>query len=215
MESAFSGALHRPGLCLIETLAWDGARAPRGAAHAARMAGAARRLGFPFAKAGFDAALAGAAPKGAPARLRITLDAAGAFRAEAQPLPPPLALWRLTLSPQRLSSTDPWLSVKSSQRPLYDAARAALPPGVDEVIFANERGEICEGTITTLFFDRGAGLCTPPLSCGLLPGVLRAALLAEGAREEVLRLADLPRVRLFAGNALRGLAPAVLLHAPA
>lgn len=212
MESAFSGALHRPGLCLIETLAWEGGRAPRGAAHAARMAGAARRLGFPFTEAGFEAALTGAAPQGAPARLRITLDAAGAFRAEAQPLPPPLTLWRLALAPARLSSTDPWLSVKSSQRPLYDAARAALPPGVDEVIFANERGEVCEGTITNLFFDRGAGLCTPPLSCGLLPGVLRAALLAEGAREEVLPLEDLPRVQLFIGNALRGLSPAALVQ---
>ena len=214
MESAFSGALHRPGLCLIETLAWDGARAPRAAAHEARMEGAARRLGFPFARAGFEGALAAAAPPGRAARLRLTLDAAGAFRAEAQPLPPPLPLWRLALSPQRLRAGDPWLSVKSSHRPLYDAARAALPQGVDEVIFANERGEVCEGTITNLFFDRGAGLCTPPRSCGLLPGILRAALVAEGAREEVLPLADLPKVQLFIGNALRGLAPALLVQTP-
>ena len=39
---------------------------------------------------------------------------------------------------------------------------------------ANERGEICEGTITNIFADFGDGvLMTPRLDCGLLPGVLR------------------------------------------
>ena len=48
---------------------------------------------------------------------------------------------------------------------------------------------------------------TPPLSCGLLPGVLRAEL---GCPEEVLRAEDLPKTRLWVGNALRGLIPAVV-----
>jgi 4-amino-4-deoxychorismate lyase len=47
---------------------------------------------------------------------------------------------------------------------------------------------------------------TPPLSCGLLPGVLRAEL---ACAEEILRAEDLPQVRLWVGNALRGLIPAV------
>jgi branched-subunit amino acid aminotransferase/4-amino-4-deoxychorismate lyase len=42
------------------------------------------------------------------------------------------------------------------------------------VILANERGELCEGTITSLFLDDGSGILkTPPLACGLLAGVLR------------------------------------------
>ena len=85
-------------------------------------------------------------------------------------------------------------------------ARAALPAGLDEVVFLNERGEVCDGTITTVFFDRGAGMRTPPLACGLLPGVLRAELAVP---EEVLLAGDLPKVRLWVGNALRGLIPAV------
>jgi 4-amino-4-deoxychorismate lyase len=86
-----------------------------------------------------------------------------------------------------------------------------LPAGVDEAIFANRRGEICEGTISNLFFDMGSGLRTPPLACGLLPGVLRAELLETGrAREAVLTLADLGSARLWCGNALRGLIPARL-----
>jgi 4-amino-4-deoxychorismate lyase len=47
---------------------------------------------------------------------------------------------------------------------------------------------------------------TPPLSSGLLPGVLRAELACP---QEVLMARDLPRVRLWVGNALRGLIPAV------
>ncbi len=77
---------------------------------------------------------------------------------------------------------------------------------MDEVVFLNERGEVCDGTITTLFFDRGAGLRTPPLRCGLLPGVLRAQV---NCPEEVLMAAELPAVRLWVGNALRGLCKAV------
>ena len=62
-----------------------------------------------------------------------------------------------------------------------------------------------DGTITTVFFDRGQGLRTPPLTSGLLPGVLRAEI---GCPEEVLLAQDLPQVRLWVGNAVRGLIPA-------
>ena len=66
------------------------------------------------------------------------------------------------------------------------------------------------GTITTVFFDAGQGLRTPPLRCGLLPGVLREEMLDTGlAQEAVLLAADLPRVRLWVGNSLRGMGPAV------
>jgi len=127
-----------------------------------------------------------------------------------QPLPASPPEWRLGLADARLQSSDPWLRLKTTRRAVYDAARATMPGGFDELLLANERGEVCDGTITTLFFDRGGGLRTPPLSSGLLAGVLRAELLAEGrCREEVLPVEDLPRVRLWIGNALRGLMPAV------
>jgi 4-amino-4-deoxychorismate lyase len=112
----------------------------------------------------------------------------------------------LALAGARLRSDDPWLAVKSTNRVVYDTARAALPEGVEEVVFLNERGEVCDGSITTVFFDRGQGMRTPPLSSGLLPGVLRAEL---GCPEEVLLAQDLPHVRLWVGNALRGLIGAV------
>jgi len=131
------------------------------------------------------------------------------------PLPPAATQWRVGLAQARLDAGDPWLTVKSSRRAAYDAARAALPAGLDEVLFLNGEGQVCDGTITTVFFDAGQGLCTPPLTSGLLPGVLRAEMLESGkAREALLRADALPRVRLWVGNALRGLIPAVWMGEP-
>jgi 4-amino-4-deoxychorismate lyase len=107
------------------------------------------------------------------------------------------------------------LRVKTTARRAYDAARAALPAGVDEAVFLNERGEVCEGAITTVFANLGEGLITPRLACGLLPGILRAEMLTLGrAREGLLGVDDLVRAQLFVGNALRGLIPARLAAEP-
>ncbi|MBK8439923.1 MAG: aminotransferase class IV [Rhodobacter sp.] len=199
VESALREGGRQPGLRLIETLFWDGIAAPRWPLHRARLMRSAALLGWGCPEL---------SPNGPahPARLRLTLDRAGAALWEVQPLPPARAAWRLGLAAVRLDSTDPWLSVKSTNRAAYDLARARLPEGLDEAIFLNERGEVCDGTITTVFFDRGQGMRTPPLTAGLLPGVLRAELAFP---EEVLRAGDLPKVRLWVGNSLRGLIPAV------
>ena len=200
MESALRHAADEPGLKLIETMLWDGAAVPRLHLHLARLTAGAAALGWAVP----EVTVSG--PAGKPARLRLTLDAAGALMVEVGPMPPERTLWRVGLAGERLESGDPWLRVKSTRRAAYDRARASLPPGLDEVVFLNERGEVCDGTITTVFFDRGDGMRTPPLACGLLPGVLRADL---GCTPEVLLGDDLPKVRLWLGNALRGLTPAV------
>lgn len=190
---------------LIETALWDGVGFPRLALHLARLAAGAEALGFACDPEAVRATLLNAVGD-APLRVRLTLGAVGDCEVTVAALPPAKAEWRLGLAEARLASDDPWLRVKSTRRGAYDAARAALPAGLDEVVFCNERGEVCDGTITTVFFDRGAGMRTPPLTCGLLPGVLRAELAVP---EEVLLARDLPQVRLWVGNALRGLIPAV------
>jgi 4-amino-4-deoxychorismate lyase len=201
VESALREGGREPGLKLIETVLWDGAKAPRWALHRDRLRRSAELLGWECPEV---------APDGPdhPARLRMTLDQFGTVDWTVADLPPAKAEWRVGLAAERLWSDDPWLGVKSTRRGIYDRARATLPEGLDEVIFLNERGEVCDGSITSVFFDRGQGMRTPPLSSGLLPGVLRAEL---GCPEEVLRPDDLPHVRLWVGNALRGLVPAVFI----
>ena len=184
---------------MIETLLWDGAGVPRWPLHLARLRRSAGLLGWECPEV---------APEGPdhPARLRLTLDGQGRVEWTVAPLPGVKVDWRVGLAEERLRSDDPWLQVKSTRREVYDRARASLTEGLDEVLFLNERGEVCDGTITTVFFDRGQGMRTPPLSSGLLPGVLRAEL---GCAEEVLSAEDLSKVRLWVGNALRGLIPAM------
>ncbi len=205
MESALLAGAGEPGLKLIETLGWDGAAFARLGLHLARLARSAAALGWRCDLAKVEAALRDAAPVGA-ARMRLTLDARGAVEVQAAALPGAKPEWRVGLARARLMSADPWLSVKSTRRAVYDAARAELATGLDEVIFLNERGEVCDGTITSVFFDQGQGMRTPPLSCGLLPGVLRAELALPA---QVLMGDDLAKVRLWVGNSLRGLMPAV------
>ena len=209
MESPLRAKAGAPDLKLIETLRWDGAVFARLDLHLARLESSATALGWACGDAW--AALQAAAPMN-PARVRLTLDGHGRFEITSSKLPAGPSRWRLGLAAQRLRAQDAWLTVKSTNRAAYDHARATLPTGLDEVIFQNEQGDICDGTITTVFFDRGAGLRTPPLTCGVLPGVLRADLLAAGAaHEEVLHVSDLGHVQLWVGNSLRGLFPALFI----
>ena len=75
-------------------------------------------------------------------------------------------------------------------------------------MFVRDDGLVTEGSFSNVFVERDGILLTPPASLGLLPGVLRQSLLAEGrAREAELTLADLAQGVLL-GNATRGLTSA-------
>ena len=208
---------------LIETLRWTAAGGfYLLAEHGARLEHSAAELGFRFAAADMRRTLDGVV-KNANAdvlRVRLTLARDGAFTASAAPitLPGADAVWGVAMAPTRFDSADPLLRHKTTRRALYEDALAAAQShhGADEVLFCNERDELCEGARSNLFVADGERLLTPPLACGLLPGVLRAHLLADGrAREAVLRRADLATRRgFFMGNSVRGLVAATLL-APA
>jgi para-aminobenzoate synthetase/4-amino-4-deoxychorismate lyase len=123
----------------------------------------------------------------------------------------PMTKLRFIIAPLRKDSSNPLLFHKTTQRAIYDLPReqAARDHGVDEVVFLNERGELTEGSFTNIFVERDGRLLTPALSCGLLPGTLRAELIAEGrASEAVLTVADLNSAKIFLGNSVRGLVPA-------
>jgi len=196
-------------LKVIETMRWDRGRGfTRLDRHLSRCAATCEQFGIPFDAEAVRAAMDRAAT-GAQMRVRLTIDLNGHIEVSAVEFPgkPPAAPWRVGLSDHRLRADDPWLRVKTTERDLYDRTRRDLPAHLDEIIFANERGEICEGTITNLFFDFGDGLITPPVGCGVLPGVLRAELLASGqCREGVIALDDLCKAEaIWAGNSVRGL----------
>ncbi len=204
-------------LSLIETLRWEPETGfVRLERHLARLAHSADALGLPGAGKAGKALAAAHAGSETPLRIRLELFADGRIEVQTAAFTPlaPDATWRLKIAETRLASSDPLLRHKTSRRALYAAARAEFPASeADEVILLNERGELCEGTITSLFLDDGSGILkTPPLAAGLLAGVLRAELLESGkAVEAVLRLDDLSRGEIFVGNSLRGLIAAALV----
>lgn len=88
--------------------------------------------------------------------------------------------------------------------------RKAKTRGMDEPVFLNEWGEICEGAVSNIFFAEGNGhIVTPKLSCGLLPGVIRRVLLESGMAEEaVIRPEDIYTYQeAFLTNSLMGIMP--------
>ncbi|TPN82709.1 hypothetical protein FJ987_10755 [Mesorhizobium sp. CU2] len=206
------------GFELIETMRWEpGSGFLRFDRHLARLYSSAAELGFACDPERIGEALSSATGgHGLALRTRLALQRNGEATAAAEPYEPLAAdkVWRLRLARTKLDSQDMLLRHKTSRRQLYTHARSEyLVTQADEVILANERGELCEGTITNLFADFGDGiLATPRLDCGLLPGILRGALLDEGrAVEAIYSFEDLKSAKaIFVGNSLRGLIPARL-----
>ncbi len=204
---------------LIETLLWtkDGGfdLLPE---HLARLAASSNTLGFIYDEARVRAALSALveAPAGARLRARLVLARDGAIETSATPIDAtaPETVWRVTPAQTRFDSASPLLRHKTTRRALYEdtLAEATKACGADEVIFLNERDDVCESARCNVFVPRGDHLLTPPLASGLLPGTLRASLLAQGrAKEAVLRLDDLDGA-FYLGNSVRGLVRATLMR---
>ncbi|MCH9808103.1 MAG: aminodeoxychorismate synthase component I [Alphaproteobacteria bacterium] len=125
---------------------------------------------------------------------------------------------RFVVSPSRLNSADRFLYHKTTRRELYDSEWKTYNEdfGADEVVYLNELGELAEGSRTSIFIERDGVLVTPRLSAGLLPGTLRAELLASGrAVEGRLALVDLMSAEVcYLGNSVRGLVRAEALEVP-
>ena len=185
------------------------------ALHLARMAQSARYFGMPFeparAAVALDQACAGLAA-GALYRLRLALGQNGLFTVQTAPLAPidePVGLL-VSLDPNEATEADAlFLRHKTSIRTRYDAAwRAAERQGGFDTLFFNQRGELTEGGRSNVFVRVDGRWLTPPLRCGVLPGIMRAVLLgapAWNASEAVITramLADADDIMVC--NALRG-----------
>jgi len=196
---------------LIETMLWDGTYQflPM---HLDRLESSAAYFSFPFCRADVSSQLqehAGLFAAGSRYRVRLLLNAEGKVVVTSTTQTVHQKTARIRLSSKRTSSPDVFLRHKTTHRDLYEQEyQAAQRDGFDEVIFLNERGEVTEGAISNIFVHREGKLLTPPLSSGVLPGILRRHLLETDAtaQESVLKVHDLESAdAIFIGNAVRGL----------
>lgn len=200
-----------PGFELIETLRLEDGVYPLLPLHLERLGRSASCLGFALDAAGVAAALAEVAVHHARGvfRVRLSLAHCGSVALRATPLALPQRAWRFALAYAPLPDDDFLRAHKTTVRGRYDQALAGLPDDVFDVVFFNRRGEVCEGARSNVFVVRDGRWLTPPLACGLLPGVMRRHLLDSGrAVEQVLTRDDLfAASEVYLVNALRGLVP--------
>ncbi len=198
---------------LIETMRIEAdGSIPRKFRHLQRLQASASRFGFVLDCAALETRLSSLRP-GTARRLRLLLARDGAISLQLSAIPPtPAGSVAVALVPLPVPPDDWRLHHKSGDRDFYDEARRAS--ATFEALFVRADGLLTEGSFTSLFVERDGKLLTPPAALGLLPGVLRAELLASGrAQESELRRADLAAGFLI-GNSLRGLIPAHLVQKP-
>ena len=144
-------------------------------------------------------------------KVRLLLAADGSVEISSELLPECADALRVAISAIKINSHDPMRYHKTTRRELLDSARTSCPD-CDEALLLNEHGELTEGSYHTLVVKLDGEMVTPPLSSGLLPGVLREELLErDEIAERILCPADLERAEeLWLINSVRGWRRAIL-----
>lgn len=198
---------------LLETMAFDPLEGmPLLEFHLARIKASADALGFTFDRHGARNELQAATFRlRNKSRVRMLASRTGALAIEVRDYRTwPESIMRVEITRCPLPSSDWRLAHKTTDRAHYREALAA--GGTYEVLMTDEAGYLTEGCFSNIFVERGDRLVTPPLSRGLLPGVLRASLIELGeAVEGDLRPYDLEK-GFFIGNASRGMVSATLVR---
>jgi len=141
-------------------------------------------------------------------RVRLLLSADGELSITVAPLDPLPSEQRIALSRIRLPSDNKWLQHKTTFRPWYEHAMDWLSehPQFFDLIYLNEKSQLCEGSRSNIYLKCDDQWLTPPLPSGLLGGVQRLELLQQGrVKEATLSHADLLAANQWRlSNALRG-----------
>ncbi|WP_329605187.1 aminodeoxychorismate synthase component I [Undibacterium hunanense] len=142
-------------------------------------------------------------------RLRLAIDARLGIKLSSGVLSPLPARPTVMLATTTTRGDDLFLRHKSSVRQQYDAAwQAAEQQGAFDMLFFNENARLTEGGRSSVLLKKNGVWLTPPVSDGVLPGIMRAVLLDDpefGLRESSLVLDDLLNAeKIMLCNALRG-----------
>lgn len=93
--------------------------------------------------------------------------------------------------------------------PRLDFSKYLKPNDIyDEVIWLNERSEICEGSFTNIFLqDHDGNWFTPSLETNILPGIMRSNLIQKlNAKEQKIKLEELKSFqKTYLSNSMIGL----------
>lgn len=201
------------GFRLIETIRLENRVFTLLDRHVARLAASADYFGFICDQEKIRRALSDHAANTVGLRkVRLLVSADGGIDLESEELAEGVGPLRVGISPTAINSGDCFCYHKTTRRESLDSARTSRTD-CDEVLLVNEHGQLTEGSYHTLVVTLDGRRVTPPLTCGLLPGVLREELLHTGEiAERILYPDDLDRAEeLWLVNSVRGWRSAVLL----
>ena len=152
-------------------------------------------------------------------RVRLALDKGGVVRITQDEIAAAQDIERVAIAFERIDSRNRFLYHKTTNRQFYDRAlRCAAEMGLFDLFFSNQRGEVTEGARSNVIIRKGKEYHTPPVRCGLLPGVFRQHLFNSrnfGLRETVLYPEDLAAAdEVFLCNSVRGLQRVEIIDSP-
>ena len=211
-------------LGLFETILVRKGQAQHVPLHLARLTNSALALGIPCSVTGIIKVIELGCENcsiDTEYRLRLDLDHLGIASCHVTPISPlegsVKIFWARDILPDSnratLHSGNVLLRHKVSIRNLYDQAwRLAEGLGGFDALFINEQGYVTEGGRSSIFVKSGDSWLTPPVSAGLLPGVMRSIILNDpqrNAHEVNLTIDDVQNAKeIMLSNALRGFIPA-------
>jgi para-aminobenzoate synthetase/4-amino-4-deoxychorismate lyase len=183
-------------------------------AHIQRLLGSAEYFGFRHDADKVRQALTANAKQFAHGtwRVRLILSRDGLTKVESHVLESNAESVKVVLAQTSIDSSDEWLCHKTTERSVY-APHVPVTEGIFDTLMFNERDELTEFTRGNLVVEIGGKRFTPPLSCGLLPGILRGQLLRLGeVTERVVMRSELATASgIWFANSVRGLLPVSLL----
>ena len=203
---------------ILETLALKNGHWQNWPLHWARLQITAQHFRYPLMQMQLESDMARLAQSHARGdwRVRLALQVSGAVIITAEPLLPTPQPVQLQLARQPLANAvaqSDAVRFKTSVRAQYDVFRPRSDAVFDMVLY-NESGEITECTRGNIAMQIDGRWVTPPLSCGLLPGVGRAQALSRSElTEQRVHVDDIERVTGWAFiNSLRGWLDAQLVR---
>lgn len=186
---------------LVETIKVENAELVYGAEHFERLQKSAEALGFEF-----NDDLLKIKPE-KDGILRILLSKNGDFKTRYLPLEEAKTN-RVTVSENKIDSKHPLLKHKTTYRPWYESSVERIKDGViyDEIFF-NEKNELTEGARSNVIVQIGGKFFTPPLESGLLNGILRSKMIAQGVlfEKKITKEELLSAENVYCINSVRGM----------
>lgn len=198
----------RPDFQLIETLLLDKGAYFLLERHLGRLTNSAQYFNFSFDRVAIFKDMSAIARQYAEGthKVRLLLSRDGKYAIESEPVDITInKTGKIAVSQEKVNSEDTFLYHKTTNRSLYNEAMKGLNDGYLDIIFINQSDEITEGCNNNIIAAIDGEMCTPPVSCGLLPGTFRQELIdTHVIRERVITIDELKESpKIFLINSVR------------